>query len=151
MVDLGLVEGIPEEVLSENKKSNIDEKVAKSIRHADWCPDLFREILQKVIGGLRGFIQYAKETCSIKEDAEGMLMLDHDLREDVTPDPLPDFARKERHDSYLQEAEVLHLENILKKLKKAEQRVYAIEKAKIHLEKQRKELDKKWFHGREKK
>lgn len=101
-----MVEGIPEEVLSENKKSNIDEKVAKSIRHADWCPDLFREILQKVIGGLRGFIQYAKETCSIKEDAEGMLMLDHDLREDVTPDPLPDFARKERHDSYLQEAEL---------------------------------------------
>ena len=45
----------------------------------------------------------------------------------------------------------MKLDNILRKMKKTEQRIYAIEQAKIKLEKELKEVQKKWFHGKEKK
>ena len=45
----------------------------------------------------------------------------------------------------------MKLDNILRKMKKTEQRIYAIEQAKIKLEKELKEMQKKWFHGKEKK
>ena len=45
----------------------------------------------------------------------------------------------------------MKLDNILSKMKKTEQRIYAIEKAIIKLEKELKEVQKKWFHGKEKK
>ena len=45
----------------------------------------------------------------------------------------------------------MELDSILKTLKKAEQKIYAIEKTKIKLEKDLKEVQKKWFHGKEKK
>ena len=45
----------------------------------------------------------------------------------------------------------MRLDRILQKMKKAEQKIYAIEKAKIRLEKDLKEVQKKWFHGKEKK
>ena len=40
---------------------------------------------------------------------------------------------------------------ILQKMKKAEQRIYAVEKVLIRLEKERQNIDGKWFHGKEKK
>ena len=49
------------------------------------------------------------------------------------------------------EAEVMKLDNILRKMKKTEQRIYAIEQTKIKLEKELKEVQKKWFHRKEKK
>lgn len=69
----------------------------------------------------------------------------------MTPEPLPLIARGERPNSERQEAEVMKLDNILLKMKKTEQRIYAIEQAIIKLEKELKEVQKKWFHGKEKK
>ena len=69
----------------------------------------------------------------------------------MTPEPLPPIAGGERPSSEIQEAEVKKLDNILRKMKKTEQRIYAIEQTKIKLEKELKEVQKKWFHGKEKK
>ena len=69
----------------------------------------------------------------------------------MTPASLPEIAKGERPSSVLQEAEVMRLDRILQKMKKAEQKIYAIEKAKLRLEKDLKEVQKKWFHGKEKK
>lgn len=80
-----------------------------------------------------------------KFDARGNPLIRHDLKFDVTPAPLPESARGERPSSALQEAEVMRLDRILQKMKKAEQKIYAIEKAKLRLEKELKEVQKKWF------
>ena len=45
----------------------------------------------------------------------------------------------------------MRLDNILQKMKKAERRIYAVEKVLIRLEKERQDIDGKWFHGKEKK
>ena len=92
-----------------------------------------------------------KEIQNGEFDARGNPLIRHDLRFDVTPAPLPEMAKGERPSSALQEAEVMRLDRILQKMKKAEQKIYAIEKAKIRLEKDLKEVQKKWFHGKEKK
>src|SRR5699024_8673560 len=151
MVDRAVVEGVTEEELCITKKTDIVEPVAESIRSEGWKPDLFRKILQTAIGKLRGFIQYIKETRNAEFDKNGNPLLSHDLRIDVRPEPLPPMAGGERPDSEIQEAEVMKLDNILKKMKKTEQRIYAIEQAIIKLEKELKEVQKKWFHGKEKK
>ena len=123
----------------------------ESIMKEGWKPDQFRKILQKAIGKLRGFIQFMKEIRNGEFDARGNPLIRHDLRFDVTPAPLPESAKGERPSSALQEAEVMRLDCILQKMKKAEQKIYAIEKAKLRLEKDLKEVQKKWFHGKEKK
>ena len=151
MVDRAVVEGVTEEELCITKKTDIVDPVVKSIRSEGWKPDLFRKILQTAIGKLRGFIQYIKETRNAEFDENGNPLLSHDLRIDVTPEPLPPIAGGERPSSEIQEAEVMKLDNILSKMKKTEQRIYAIEQAKIKLEKELKEVQKKWFHGKEKK
>lgn len=151
MVDRAVVEGVMEEELCITKKTDIVDPVVKSIRSEGWKPDLFRKILQTAIGKLRGFIQYIKETRNAEFDENGNPLLSHDLRIDVTPEPLPPIAGGERTSSEIQEAEVMKLDNILRKMKKTEQRIYAIEQAKIKLEKELKEVQKKWFHGKEKK
>ena len=92
-----------------------------------------------------------KEIRNGEFDARGNPLIRHDLRFDVTPAPLPESAKGERPSSALQEAEVMRLDCILQKMKKAEQKIYAIEKAKLRLEKDLKEVQKKWFHGKEKK
>ena len=151
MVDRAVVEGVTEEELCITKKTDIVDPVVKSIRSEGWKPDLFRKILQTAIGKLRGFIQYIKETRNAEFDENGNPLLSHDLRIDVTSEPLPPIAGGERTSSEIQEAEVMKLDNILRKMKKTEQRIYAIEQAKIKLEKELKEVQKKWFHGKEKK
>lgn len=151
MVDRAVVEGVTEEELCITKKTDIVEPVAESIRSEGWKPDLFRKILQTAIGKLRGFIQYIKETRNAEFDEKGNPLIHHDLRFDVTPAPLPESAKGGRPSSALQEAEVMRLDHILQKMKKAEQKIYAIEKAKLRLEKDLKEVQKKWFHGKEKK
>ena len=92
-----------------------------------------------------------KEIRNGEFDARGNPLIRHDLKFDVTPAALPEIAKGERPSSALQEAEVMKLDRILQKMKKAEQKVYAIEKAKLRLEKDLKEVKKKWFHGKEKK
>lgn len=57
----------------------------------------------------------------------------------------------ERPSSEKQEAEVMRLQQILNKMKKQEQKIYAIEKAIVKLEKDLKEVKKKWFHKKEQK
>ena len=92
-----------------------------------------------------------KEIRNGEFDARGNPLIRHDLKFDVTSAALPEIAKGERPSSALQEAEVMKLDRILQKMKKAEQKVYAIEKAKLRLEKDLKEVKKKWFHGKEKK
>lgn len=99
----------------------------ESIMKEGWKPDQFRKILQKAIGKLRGFIQFMKEIRNGEFDARGNPLIRHDLRFDVTPAPLPESAKGERPSSALQEAEVMRLDCILQKMKKAEQKIYAIE------------------------
>ena len=45
----------------------------------------------------------------------------------------------------------MRVKQILNDLKKQEKKVYAIEKNVIRLEKELREVQKKWFHGKEKK
>ena len=151
MVDRAVTEGVTEEELRQVKKKEITVPAQESIMKEGWKPDPFRKILQKAIGKLRGFIQFMKEIRNGEFDARGNPLIRHDLRFDVTPAPLPESAKGERPSSALQEAEVMRLDCILQKMKKAEQKIYAIEKAKLRLEKDLKEVQKKWFHGKEKK
>ena len=78
-------------------------------------------------------------------------MLAHDVRIDITPEPLLAKTKGERPSSEKQKAEVMRLHQILNKMKKQEQKNYAIEKAIVKLEKDLKEVKKKWFHRKEQK
>ena len=92
-----------------------------------------------------------KEIQNGEFDARGNPLIRHDLRFDVTPVPLPEMAKEERPSSALQEAEVMRLDRILQKMKKAEQKIYAIEKVKLRLEKDLKEVQKNGFMGKRRK
>ena len=151
MVDRAVTEGVTEEELCQVKKKEITVPAHESIIKEGWKPDQFQKILQKAIGKLRGFIQFMKEIRNGEFEARGNPLIRPDLRFDVTLAPLPETAKGERPSSALQEAEVMKLDRILLKLKKAEQKIYSIEKAKLRLEKNLKEVQKKWFHGKEKK
>ena len=151
MVDRAIVEGVTEEELRFAKKKELTDPAAESIRRSGWKPEIFRTILQKASGKLRGFIQYIKELRNAEYDENGQPIFHRDLKFDVTPVPLPEIAKGKRPSSAMQEAEVMRLDNILQKMKKAEQRIYAVEKVLIRLEKERQNIDGKWFHGKEKK
>ena len=151
MVDRAVVEGVTEEELRFAKKKELTDPAAESIRRSGWKPEIFRTILQKAIGKLRGFVQYIKELRNAEYDKNGQPIFHRDLKFDVTPAPLPEIAKGKRPSSAAQEAEVMRLDNILQKMKKAEQRIYAVEKVLIRLEKERQDIDGKWFHGKEKK
>lgn len=73
------------------------------------------------------------------------------MRIDITPEPLSAKPKGERPSSEKQEAEVMRLQQILNKMKKQEQKIYSIEKAIVKLEKDLKEVKKKWFHKKEQK
>lgn len=133
------------------KQSQIDEPVAESLREHGQDPKLFTGILQKAVGYLRGFVEFLRETKYCDRDSEGNPLLDHDVRIDITPEPLPAKTKGERPSSEKQEAEVMRLQQILNKMKKQEQKIYAIEKAIVKLEKDLKEVKKKWFHRKEQK
>ena len=133
------------------KQSQIDEPVAESLREHGSDPKLFTGILQKAIGYLRGFVEFLRETKYFDRDSEGNPLIDHDMRIDITPEPLPAKPKGKRPSSEKQEAEVMRLQQILNKMKKQEQKIYAIEKAIVKLEKDLKEVKKKWFHRKEQK
>ena len=82
---------------------------------------------------------------------KGNPLIDHDVRIDITPEPLSAKPKGERPSSEKQEAEVMRLQQILNKMKKQEQKIYSIEKAIVKLEKDLKEVKKKWFHKKEQK
>ena len=105
----------------------------------------------KAIGYLRGIVEFLRKTKCCDRDSEGNPLLDHDVRIDITPEPLPAKTKGERPSSEKQEAEVMRLQQILNKMKKQEQKIYAIEKAIVKLEKDLKEVKKKWFHRKEQK
>ena len=133
------------------KKSQIDGSVAESLREHGQDPKLFTVILQKAVGYLRGFVEFLRETKYCDRDPEGNPMIDHDMRIDITPEPLSAKPKGERPSSEKQEAEVMRLQQIINKMKKQEQKIYAIEKAIMKLEKDLKEVKKKWFHKKEQK
>ena len=69
-----------------------------------------------------------KEIRNGEFDARGNPLIRPDLRFDVTPAPLPETAKGERTSSTLQEAEVIRLDHILQKMKKAQQTLSEIPK-----------------------
>ena len=133
------------------KKTKIDEPVADSIQKNGKNPKLFTRILQEAIGYLRGFVEYVRETQYCEKDPDGNPLLDHDMKIDVTPESLPGKCRGERPSSEMQEVEVLRLQQILNKMKKQEQKIYAIEKSVVKLEKELADVKRKWFHRKEQK
>lgn len=78
-------------------------------------------------------------------------VLKREIKIDVTPEDLPEKQKISRPSSIKQETEVMRVKQILNDLKKQEKKVYAIEKNVIRLEKELREVQKKWFHGKEKK
>lgn len=150
-VDRALLTGASEVEVMMAKQSQIDEPVAESLWEHGQNPKLFTGILQKAVGYLRGFVEFLRETKYCDRDSEGNPLLDHDVRIDITPEPLPAKTKGERPSSEKQEAEVMRLQQILNKMKKQEQKIYAIEKAIVKLEKNLKEVKKKWFHKKEQK
>lgn len=150
-VDRALLTGASETEVMAAKQSQIDEPVAESLREHGSDPKLFTGILQKAVGYLRGFVEFLRETKYCDRDLEGTPLLDHDVRIDITPEPLPAKPKGERPSSEKQEAEVMRLQQILNKMRKQEQKIYAIEKAVVKLEKDLKEVKKKWFHKKERK
>ena len=150
-MDRALLTGASEVEVMMAKQSQIDEPVAKSLREHGQDPKLFTGILQKAVGYLRGFVEFLRETKYCDRDPDGNPLIDHDVRIDITPEPLPAKPKGERPSSEKQEAEVMRLQQILNKMKKQEQKIYAIEKAIVKLEKDLKEVKKKWFHRKEQK
>ncbi len=150
-VDRALLTGASEVEVMLVKQSQINEPVAESLREHGQDPKLFTGILQKAVGYLRGFVEFLRETKYCDRDSEGNPLIDHDVRIDITPKPLPAKPKGERPSSEKQEAEVMRLQQILNKMKKQEQKLYALEKAIVKLEKDLKEVKKKWFHRKEQK
>ena len=70
------------------KQSQIDEPVAESLRKHGQDPKLFTGILQKAVGYLRGFVEFLRETKYCDRDSDGNPLMDHDMRIDITPEPL---------------------------------------------------------------
>ena len=70
------------------KQSQIDEPVAESLRAHGKDPKLFTGILQKAVGYLRGFVEFLRETKYCDRDPDGNPLIDHDMRIDITPEPL---------------------------------------------------------------
>lgn len=128
MVDRAVTEGVTEEELRQVKKKEITVSARESIIKEGPKPDQFRRIMQKAIGKLRGFIQFLKEIRNGEFDARENPLIRPDLRFDVTPAPLPETAKGERPSSTLQEAEVMRLDHILQKMKKAQQTLSEIPK-----------------------
>ena len=150
-VDRALLTGASEVEVMLAKQSQIDEPVAESLREHGQDPKLFTGILQKAVGYLRGFVEFLRETKYCDRDSGGNPLIDHDMRIDITPEPLPAKPKGERPSSEKQEAEVMRFQQILNKMKKQEQKIYAIEKAIVKLEKELKKVKKKWFHRKEQK
>ena len=84
-------------------------------------------------------------------DESGRSLNGREIKIDVTPEDLPEKQKISRPSSIKQETEVMRVKQILNDLKKQEKKVYAIEKNVIRLEKELREVQKKWFHGKEKK
>ena len=141
-VDRALLTGASEVEVMMAKQSQIDEPVAESLREHGQDPKLFTGILQKAVGYLRGFVEFLREMKYFDRDSEGNPLIDHDMRIDITPEPLPARTKGERPSSEKQEAEVMRLQQILNKMKKQEQKIYAIEKAIVKFEKDLKEVKK---------
>lgn len=145
-VDRALLTGASEADVMAAKQSQIEEPVAESLQMHGSDSKLFTGILQKAIGYLRGFVEFLRETKNCDRDLEGNPLIDHDVRIDITPEPLPTKPKGERPSSEKQEAEIMRLQQALNKMKKQEQKVYAIEKTIVKLEKELAEVKKKWFH-----
>ena len=150
-VDRALLTGASEVEVMMAKQSQIDEPVAESLQEHGQNPKLFTGILQKAVGYLRGFVEFLRETKYCDRDPVGNPLIAHDMRIDITPEPLPEKPKGERPSSEKQEAEIMRLQQILNKMKKQEQKIYAIEKAIVKLEKDLREVKKKWFHRKEQK
>ena len=150
-VDRALLTGASEVEVMMAKQSQIDEPVAESLREHGQNPKLFTGILQKAVGYLRGFVEFLRETKYCDRDPVGNPLIAHDMRIDITPEPLPAKPKGERPSSEKQEAEIMRLQQILNKMKKQELKIYAIEKAIVKLEKDLREVKKKWFHRKEQK
>lgn len=150
-VDRAFLVGATEEEISLHKKEQIDKPVAESIKMQGENPQAFTGILQKAIGMLRGFAEYLRAMELVAIDESGRSLIGREIKIDVTPEDLTEKQKISRPSSIKQETEVMRVKQILNDLKKQEKKVYAIEKNVIRLEKELREVQKKWFHGKEKK
>lgn len=150
-VDRAFLVGATEEEISLHKKEQIGKPVAESIKMQGENPQAFTGILQKAIGMLRGFAEYLRAMELVAIDESGRSLIGREIKIDVTPEDLPEKQKISRPSSIKQETEVMRVKQILNDLKKQEKKVYAIEKNVIRLEKELREVQKKWFHGKEKK
>lgn len=87
-MDRALLTGASEADVMAAKQSQIDVPVAESLREHGQDPKLFTGILQKAIRYLRGFVEFLRETKYCDRDPEGNPLIDHDVRIDITPEPL---------------------------------------------------------------
>ena len=90
--------------------------MAESLREHGQNPKLFTGILQKAVGYLRGFVEFLRETKYCDRDLEGNPLIGHDVRIDITPEPLPAKSKGERPSSEKQEADVMRLQQALNKI-----------------------------------
>ena len=101
-----------------------------------WTGEEFRKFIDSVMN---------------KRLSYGDMVLDHDLTLDLTPEPVPEHVKGKRPLSVEQEAKVMELQQILNKLKKQEQKIYAMEKNIVQQEKCLEEVKRKLFHRKEQK
>ena len=148
MVDRAYAAGAEKEEVLSLKQEHISMPVKKSVKSFGNQPNLFTDILRKAIGMLRGFVQYLHEIESTVKDENGEPIIEKSFRVDVTPEKLPDALRPS---SLREETEVINVQSIMNKIIKQEKRVYSMERKQVLLKKEQKELNKKWFHGKEKK
>lgn len=148
-VDRMLIWGEKEEAMMFAKNEYILKPMAESVEQNGYRPELFTEFLQKAIGLVRGMIDYCIACDNAEKDENGEPLFYEDLVIDATPAALPPREKGPYPSSEKEEAELLRLKSIEKKLKKENRKVYAIEKNKEKMEKQLADLPKNIFHRKE--
>lgn len=151
MVDRGLISGMTEDELVEIKRQYIDKEVAESVKTHGNQPSLFTQLLQRAIGKLRALIDFFIIFQDAEKDENGEALLYEDVVLDITPVALPPRDKGPYPSSEFEKLEVIRLENIDKKLKSGNRKVYAIEKNIKSLKKQLEKVSKGLFHRKERK
>lgn len=151
MVDRGLISGMTEDELVEIKRQYIDKEVAESVKTHGNQPSLFTQLLQRAIGKLRALIDFFIIFQDAEKDENGEALLYEDVVLDITPAALPPRDKGPYPSSEFEKLEVIRLENIDKKLKSGNRKVYVIEKNIKSLKKQLEKVSKGLFHRKERK
>lgn len=148
LADRALAAGAEKEEILSIKEEQITRPIFESIKKYGIRPNRFVEILQKAIRQLMGLIQLLHELKSSVQSKNENQILRAQSKSEHKEEM---WYSGKRPTSIAEEAEVNRIQGILDKIRKQEKKIYAIERKGVSLEKEQKELGKKWFHGREKK